>query len=95
MGDVLDDSCAVHGVEALHVVDAASFPTITPETPHLTAVMLGSATTMQGVSWSDAGPGSKVGASATVAVVASLPHLPRQDRSTSAEGLTNWGQQLR
>jgi choline dehydrogenase-like flavoprotein len=43
MGPVLDASCRVHGVERLHVVDASSFPTITPANPHLTAVMLGEA----------------------------------------------------
>lgn len=40
MGPVLDDECAVHGIEGLHVVDASSFPTITPANPHLTVVML-------------------------------------------------------
>ena len=43
MGPVLDDSCRVHGVERLHVVDVSSVPTITPANPHLTAVMLGEA----------------------------------------------------
>ena len=40
MGAVLDESCAVLGVSSLHVVDASSFPTITPANPHLTVVML-------------------------------------------------------
>ena len=40
MGPVLDAACAVHGVPGLHVVDASSFPTITPANPHLTVVML-------------------------------------------------------
>lgn len=40
MGPVLDEICAVHGVDGLHVVDAAAFPTITPANPHLTVVML-------------------------------------------------------
>lgn len=40
MGPVLDSDCKVHGVEHLHVVDASSFPTITPANPHLTVVML-------------------------------------------------------
>ena len=40
MGPVLDPACAVHGVPRLHVIDASSFPTITPSNPHLTVVML-------------------------------------------------------
>ncbi len=40
IGLVLDDECAVHGVDGLHVVDASAFPTITPANPHLTVVML-------------------------------------------------------
>lgn len=40
MGPVLDSACAVRGVEHLHVIDASSFPTITPANPHLTVVML-------------------------------------------------------
>lgn len=40
MGPVVDEQCAVHGVDGLHIVDASSFPTITPSNPHLTVVML-------------------------------------------------------